>query len=86
MDRETGRFKGFGFVEVSSSEEGQQAINALNGKVIGSGAIVVNEARPQTPRPERRFFSSDRRSPGGSSSGGGSGGGSFGGGNRRRFS
>ncbi|MEI6242037.1 MAG: RNA-binding protein [Chlamydiota bacterium] len=80
-DRETGRFKGFGFVELSSTDEGQKAITALNGKVIGSGSIVVNEARPQAPRPDRRSFSSDSRRPGGSS-----GSSSFGGGNRRRFS
>jgi RNA recognition motif-containing protein len=47
MDRETGRSKGFGFVEFSSDEEGKAAIAALDGKETGGRALKVNEARPQ---------------------------------------
>jgi RNA recognition motif-containing protein len=46
-DRETGRAKGFGFVEYASNEEGQAAIAALDGKEVGGRALKVNEARPQ---------------------------------------
>jgi len=49
MDKETGRSKGFGFVEMSTDEEAQAAITGMNGKEIDGRAIVVNEARP---RPE----------------------------------
>ena len=68
MDRDTGRSKGFGFVEMGSEEEAQAAIAALNGKEIEGRTITVNEARPRE---------------GGSRSGGGGGGGGFGGGGRR---
>jgi RNA recognition motif-containing protein len=47
-DRETGRAKGFGFVEYATKEEGEAAIAALDGKEIGGRAIKVNESRPQT--------------------------------------
>ena len=47
-DRATGRFRGFGFVEMNSREEGQKAIDELNGKVVGARPIVVNEARPRS--------------------------------------
>lgn len=50
-DRETGRSRGFGFVEMSSEEEGQAAIKELNGSQMGRFTIVVNEARPKEPRP-----------------------------------
>jgi RNA recognition motif-containing protein len=63
MDRETGRSKGFGFVEMSSSAEAQAAINAMNGQQLEGRAIVVNEARPREER------------PGGFGGGGGGGGG-----------
>ncbi len=46
-DRETGRAKGFGFVEFSSDDAGRQAIEALDGKQVGGRAIKVNEARPR---------------------------------------
>ncbi|MFM8330110.1 MAG: RNA recognition motif domain-containing protein [Candidatus Methylumidiphilus sp.] len=46
-DRETGRSKGFGFVELGSNQEGQEAIKALNGKEVDGRALVVNEARPK---------------------------------------
>lgn len=49
-DRETQRSKGFGFVEMSSDQEAQSAIAALNGKSVGGRALTVNEARPQEPR------------------------------------
>ncbi len=51
MDRETGRSKGFGFVEMSSDEEAKKAIDELNGKELDGRPIVVNEARPRTERP-----------------------------------
>jgi cold-inducible RNA-binding protein len=47
MDRETGRSKGFGFVEMGSDQEAQAAISACNGKEIGGRALTVNEARPK---------------------------------------
>jgi cold-inducible RNA-binding protein len=49
-DRNTGRSKGFGFVEMSTPEEAQKAIEMLNGKDLDGRSIVVNEARPQQPR------------------------------------
>jgi len=55
MDRESGRSKGFGFVEMGSDEEAQTAIKDLNGKELGGRAIAVNEARPQEPRENRSF-------------------------------
>ena len=48
MDRDTGRSKGFGFVEMSSDQEAQTAIQALNGKEVEGRALTVNEARPKT--------------------------------------
>ena len=75
MDRDTGRSKGFGFVEMGSDPEAQSAINGMNGQSLGGRAIVVNEARPREERP------SGFRSPyGGGGSGGGAGGGGGGGG------
>lgn len=49
-DRETGRSRGFGFVEMSNSDEGEKAIAALNGNQIGGRALNVNEARPKAER------------------------------------
>ena len=49
-DRETGRSRGFGFVEMSSKEEAQKAISALNGKEINGRALTVNEAKPREER------------------------------------
>lgn len=57
MDRETGRSKGFGFVEMSSDEEAQAAIKGLNGTEVGGRPLTVNEARPRTERNDRN----DRR-------------------------
>jgi RNA recognition motif-containing protein len=72
MDRETGRSKGFGFVEMGSDQEAQAAIAALNGQQIDGRSLTVNEARP--------------REGGGGGGRGGSGGGGrggYGGGGRR---
>jgi RNA recognition motif-containing protein len=77
MDRETGRSKGFGFVEMGSDAEAQAAINGLNGQPVAGRSIVVNVARPREERP------AGFRSPyGGGREGGGGGGGGFGGGRR----
>ena len=73
MDRETGRSKGFGFVEMDSAENAQAAIRSLNGHSVDGRALVVNEARPREERPGG--FGGERR-------GGGYGGGGYGGGNR----
>ena len=79
MDRETGRSKGFGFVEMGSDAEAQSAINGMNGQPLEGRAIVVNEARPREDRPGG--FGGGGRSGGGGFGGGGrSGGGGFGGG------
>lgn len=73
MERDTGRSKGFGFVEMGSDAEAQAAIEGLNGHSVGGRALVVNEARPMEPRPPRS---------GGFGGGGGYGGG---GGERSRY-
>ena len=49
-DRDAGRSTGFGFVEMSSDEEAQKAIGALNGQIHGERALTVNEAKPREPR------------------------------------
>ncbi len=49
-DRETGRSKGFGFVEMDSGEEAQAAVDALNGREVSGRALTVNEARPRAER------------------------------------
>jgi cold-inducible RNA-binding protein len=49
-DRDTGRSRGFGFVEMASNEDGEKAIAALNGTQVGGRTINVNEARPKTER------------------------------------
>lgn len=82
VDRMTGRPRGFGFVTMSTPEEAQKAIDALNGSQIGGRAITVNIARPREERP-----------PGGGGGGGGrgprreygGGGGGGGGGRRERY-
>ena len=53
MDRDTGRSKGFGFVEMGSAAEAQAAIQGMNGKDVGGRGLVVNEARPMEPRAPR---------------------------------
>jgi RNA recognition motif-containing protein len=50
MDRDTGRSRGFGFVEFNSKSEGEEAINRFNGYEFKGRALTVNEARPQEPR------------------------------------
>ena len=83
MERETGRSKGFGFVEMSSDAEAQAAIAGMNGQSLGGRSITVNEARPMEARPPRTggFGGGDRSGGGGSGGGGdGSGGGGSGGG------
>lgn len=55
IDRETGRSKGFGFVEMSSDDEAKAAIDMLNGKEIEGRAVAVSEARPQENRGPRQF-------------------------------
>src|SRR3954469_20265083 len=82
MDRDTGRSKGFGFVEMGSDAEAQSAINGMNGQALDGRALVVNEARPREERPGG-FGGGGGRSGGGGGFGGGggrSGGGGFGGG------
>lgn len=56
IDRETGRSKGFGFVEFENDDEAKAAIEKLNGSDYNGRSLVVNEARPQQPRGERRSF------------------------------
>lgn len=74
MDRETGRSKGFGFVEMSSSTEAQAAINGMNGQQIEGRAVVVNEARPREDRPGGFGGGGGGRGPYGGGGGGGRGG------------
>ena len=79
MDRETGRSKGFGFVEMGSDAEAQSAINGMNGQALEGRAIVVNEARPREERPGG--FGGGGGGRGGYGGGGGGGGrGPYGGG------
>lgn len=81
MERDTGRSKGFGFVEMGSDAEAQTAINAMNGQQIGGRGLVVNEARPMEPRPPRTGgFGGPRNGGGGGYGGGGRSGGGYGGG------
>lgn len=54
-DRETGRSKGFGFVEFENQDEGKAAEEAMNGSEVGGRSITVNEARPREERPRRDF-------------------------------
>ena len=56
MDRETGRSKGFAFVEMASKAEGEAAIAGLNGKELGGRKLNVNEARPREDRPRSGGF------------------------------
>jgi RNA recognition motif-containing protein len=73
MDRDTGRSKGFGFVEMGSDAEAQSAINGMNGQALEGRAIVVNEARPREERPGG--FGGGGGGRGGYGGGGGGGGG-----------
>ena len=78
MDRETGRSKGFGFVEMGSDAEAQAAINGMNGQALEGRPLVVNEARPREERPGG--FGGGGGGRGGYGGGGGGGGGGYGGG------
>ncbi len=64
-DRDTGRSRGFGFVEMASNEDGEKAIAALNGQQVGGRTINVNEARPKTERAGGGGFGRDRGGRGG---------------------
>jgi RNA recognition motif-containing protein len=83
MDRDTGRSKGFGFVEMGSDQEAQTAIQALNGKEVEGRALTVNEARPKTEGGGGRGGYGGGR--GGHGGGGGGGRGGYGGGGGRRY-
>ena len=87
MERDTGRSKGFGFVEMASDAEAQAAINGMNGQPLGGRSVVVNEARPMEARPPRTGgFGGGGGGYGGGAGGGGgdrSGGGGYGGGGGR---
>jgi RNA recognition motif-containing protein len=72
MDRDTGRSKGFGFVEMGSDAEAQSAINGMNGQPLEGRAVVVNEARPREERPGG-FGGGGRGGYGGGGGGGGGG-------------
>ncbi len=80
MERDTGRSKGFGFVEMGSDAEAQAAIEGMNGQQIGGRGLVVNEARPMEPRAPR---SGGGGYGGGGGGGYGGGGGGYGGGGGR---
>jgi cold-inducible RNA-binding protein len=90
QDRETGRSKGFGFVQMGSDEEAQAAISALNGQEVDGRALTVNEAKPREDRP-RGGGGGGGGGRGGYGGGGGGGGGrggyggGGGGGGRNRF-
>ncbi|WP_333846328.1 RNA recognition motif domain-containing protein [Limnohabitans sp.] len=83
MERDTGRSKGFGFVEMGSDAEAQAAIEGMNGQSLGGRSITVNEARPMEPRPPRSGgggYGGGDRSGGGGYGGGGDRSGGYGGG------
>lgn len=88
MDRDTGRPRGFGFVEMADDGEGRAAITALNGQDFGGRSLTVNEAKPREPRSGGGGFRSGgggggfRSGGGGGYRGGGGGGGFRGGGGR----
>ncbi len=75
IDRETGRSKGFGFVEMSSEDEAKKAIETFDNKELDGRSVRVNEAKPREDRPRREGFGANR----------GAGGGDRGGKSFRRF-
>ena len=85
MERDTGRSKGFGFVEMGSDAEAQAAINGMNGQSLGGRSVTVNESRPMEARPPRTggYGGGGDRSGGGGYGGGGDRGGYGGGGGGR---
>ncbi|MBI2725013.1 MAG: RNA-binding protein [Polaromonas sp.] len=85
MERDTGRSKGFGFVEMGSDAEAQAAIAGMNGQSLGGRSITVNEARPMEARPPRTggFGGGGGGYGGGGGGGDRSGGGGYGGGGGR---
>ncbi len=85
IDKYSGRSKGFGFVEMSSKEAGQAAIEGLNGKDLKGRALNVNEARPQEKRESRGGSGGGGRGGFGGGGGGRGGEGGFGGGNKGNF-
>ena len=86
MERDTGRSKGFGFVEMGSDAEAQSAISGMNGQSLGGRSLVVNEARPMEARPPRTGgFGGPRGGGGGGGFGGGGGGGGSDGGFRSPY-
>jgi RNA recognition motif-containing protein len=88
QDRDTGRSKGFGFVQMGSDAEAQAAIAALNGQEVDGRALTVNEAKPREDRPRGGGGGGGGYGGGGggrSGGGGGYGGGGGGGGGRKRF-
>ena len=85
MERDTGRSKGFGFVEMGSDAEALAAVEGMNGAPLGGRSLVVNEARPMEPRPPRTGgggYGGGREGGGGYGGGGRDGGGGYGGGGR----
>lgn len=85
-DRDTGRSKGFAFVEMSSREEAQEAISQLDGSSLDGRPLTVNEARPKVERSGGGGFGGPRGGrDGGGRSGGGRGGRDGGGGGRGRY-
>ena len=85
MERDTGRSKGFGFVEMGSDAEAQAAINGMNGQPLGGRSVVVNEARPMEARPPRSGGFGGGGGGGGYGGGGSGGGGGGGGGSDGGF-
>src|SRR5947207_14964375 len=85
MDRDTGRSKGFGFVEMKSDQEAQAAIAGMNGKEVDGRSLTVNEARPKTEGGGRRGGGGGGGGYGGGGGGGGRGGYGRGGGRGRRY-
>lgn len=82
-DRDTGRSRGFGFVEMASKEEGESAISQFNGKEFNGRNLTVNEARPREDRGGNRGGGGGRGGYGGGNRGGGGGRGGYGGGGNR---
>ncbi len=74
MERDTGRSKGFGFVEMGTDAEALAAIEGMNGHSLDGRALTVNEARPMEPRPAGGGYGGGRSGGGGGYGGGGSGG------------